>query len=234
MAIAIVSCEDINNWSWFLEQLKIMLEEDRALVFISDRHYGLITGVRRIFPTSSHSTCVYHMRKNLEAKLGGHRKRNWLVKLFLSCAEASSIHEFRNLMNLLRDNGGAIISDFLRDAPYEHWSNMFFPGKRYGELFSNVSESFNAWILQERHLPVTACLDGIRKKMMEMICRRREDSLNWTTRLCPVMENRLNALVLESGRLNASISGDFVYEVQDGNYNHRVDLYSRTCTCNRW
>ena len=71
----------------------------------------------------------------------------------------------------------------------------FFKGNRYGEYSSNVAESFNSWILEDRVMPITSCLDDIRVKVMEKMARRREESRLWTTKLCPVMEERLSKLV---------------------------------------
>ncbi|KAI5310980.1 hypothetical protein L3X38_030084 [Prunus dulcis] len=33
--------------------------------------------------------------------------------------------------------------------PKENWSNAFYPGKKYGEMCSNLAECFNSWILIE-------------------------------------------------------------------------------------
>ncbi|KAI3992544.1 hypothetical protein MKX01_022635, partial [Papaver californicum] len=55
---------------------------------------------------------------------------------------------------------------------YAHWSNAYFEGCRYGEVASSVAESFNSWIKGEKRMPVSALVDTIRVKMMQMISNR--------------------------------------------------------------
>ncbi|CAL8075059.1 unnamed protein product [Prunus armeniaca] len=63
-------------------------------------------------------------------------------------------------MRTLEDEGGAVIREFLKNLPKEHWSAAYFP------------ESFNAWIVDQRYLPIYQLLDGIRVKIMEMNAHR--------------------------------------------------------------
>ncbi|KAM1158147.1 hypothetical protein FF1_028677 [Malus domestica] len=90
-------------------------------------------------------------------------------------------------------------------------------------MWSNVAESFNSWICEERSLPIYQLVDGIRVKMMEMNSERFRAAHNWNTFLCPDMEERLNQ-VLEVGRhweIMAAIIKD------DGNpYDYVEDFFT--------
>jgi len=121
----------------------------------------------------------------------------------------------------------------LKDKPFDKWADFFFRGKRYGEYSSNVAESFNSWILEERALPITSCLDGIRIKIMEQMAKRREESRLWTTFLCPTMENRLKVLVKEGFGWDVLRVSQHLFEVRSP-ISHRVDLKDWTCSCNQW
>ncbi|KAL7194783.1 hypothetical protein ACSBR1_035090 [Camellia fascicularis] len=46
-------------------------------------------------------------------------------------------------------------------------------GRRYGEMCSNVAESFNSWVREARNLPITNMVDSIRAKLMQQIAKRR-------------------------------------------------------------
>ncbi|KAM7496773.1 hypothetical protein LguiA_021187 [Lonicera macranthoides] len=70
-------------------------------------------------------------------------------------------------------------------------------GKRYGEINSNVAESFNAWIKDTRHFPITKMIDVIRVKLMKTFAERAEDAKKWNTVLCPKMDKKLQEAVKE-------------------------------------
>ncbi|KAF7146628.1 hypothetical protein RHSIM_Rhsim04G0107600 [Rhododendron simsii] len=69
------------------------------------------------------------------------------------------------------------LKEYYRELPNELWSNVFFPGQRYGAMSSSLAECFNSWILKERELPVVDMVDRIRKKMMKSMCLRRERAM---------------------------------------------------------
>jgi len=133
---------------------------------------------------------------------------------------------------MFKEIGGVDADYFLRDKPYDHWMDLFFKGKRYGEYCSNIAESFNSWILKDKVMPIISCLDGIRVKVMEQMARRREQCCLWTMVLCPVMEERLSKLVDDGFGWDVFKSSQFVFEVKSPK-SHVVDLQNRSCICNQ-
>ncbi|KAI3875384.1 hypothetical protein MKW98_000061 [Papaver atlanticum] len=98
-----------------------------------------------------------------------------------------------------------------RQGP-EHWSNAFFKGCRWGEVASSVAESFNSWIKDLKNMPVSALVNTIRRKMMEMISEQLTDEGNsWT--VYP--------------------AGDLLFEVV-ADHGYEVNLETKYCSCNRW
>lgn len=233
LAMGIVSHENESNWSWFLSHLKEMLNEDRSLVFMSDRHWGLLLGVPKVFPSSYHSYCLLHMEQNIGSVVKAAKGDSSVVELFKLCARASNMYDFERYLSKFKNIGGMAAENFLQDKPFDHWADLFFQGKRYGEYTSNVAESFNSWILEDRVMPITSCLDGIRVKVMEQMARRREECRLWTTTLCPVMEERLSKLVDVGFGWDVYKSSDFVFEVKSPK-SHFVDLENHLCSCNQW
>ena len=188
-----MSGEDEDNWIWFCEQLKEFLHDDsRRFVFISDRHPGILVAIPKVFPNSVHGSCFYHLTNNLKVALKSHfskTNKRLLLDTFARLAYAYNLTDFNAALKNLRDVGGLIVSNFLNGIPFEKFTNVFFPCCRYGEMSSNCSESFNKWILEERHLPITACMDRIRLKLMKLMSDRREVASTWNSVLCPVIES---------------------------------------------
>ncbi|CAL8169562.1 unnamed protein product [Prunus armeniaca] len=203
LAFAVVDSENEENWTWFLQNLaEIVNPQGRTIAFISDRNKGLLEALPFVFPHSLHAFCFHHLKHNVLARYPsslGKTYRDWIVHLFGKCAYAPTEDAFEMHMRTLKEEGGAVIREFLKNLPKENWSAAYFPGKKYGEMCSNVAESFNAWIVDQRHLPIYQLIDGIRIKIMEMIAQRRRIAEEWNTCLCPEMETRLEEL-LDNGR----------------------------------
>ncbi|KAM2557306.1 hypothetical protein TB2_014438 [Malus domestica] len=118
----------------------------------------------------------------------------------MMCAYAPTPEAFDVHLRVLKDEDGSIMRTFLDSLLKENWSNASFEGaSMYGEMWSNVAESFNSWICEERSLPIYQLVDCIRVKMMEMNKEWFRATHNWNTFLCPEMEERFNQ-VLEVGR----------------------------------
>ena len=70
--------------------------------------------------------------------------------------------EFDDTVNELQATSPEAYHWLIYKSDMAHWSNYLFRGQRWGEMYSNVAESFNAWIKEARHLPVTKMVDSIR------------------------------------------------------------------------
>ncbi|KAI8553517.1 hypothetical protein RHMOL_Rhmol05G0022300 [Rhododendron molle] len=163
LCIGVADSESNENWLWFMEKLRGILDGDtRSIVFVSDRNAGIKAAVPRVFPSGFHGYCLYHLKNNLRGRLTGGRNKykERVIGLFSLCAYAPNEMKFNEEMARLKKAGGeSRITNFLADLPYEHWANAFFPGQRYGEMWSNLAECFNSWIENERHLPITQLVD---------------------------------------------------------------------------
>ncbi|KAF9609928.1 hypothetical protein IFM89_019331 [Coptis chinensis] len=103
----------------------------------------------------------------------------------------------------------------------------------FGEMCSNIAESFNSWIGKERYMPITSMLDTIRVKIMDMMTRRREKCNKWKSMMCPKMEKRLVERIQLGRTWKVTKSADDVFEVHSDNI-HCVDLKRFFCSCNVW
>ncbi|XP_058217543.1 uncharacterized protein LOC131328640 [Rhododendron vialii] len=197
LCFGVVYSENNDNWLWFMEKLHGILDEDRRVfVFISDRHRGIKEGIAKVFPSSFHAYCLYHLKGNLRTALASTnvKYKESLIRVFSKCAYAPTVAKFNQHMGNLLKHGGAAVVHFLSELPNERWANVFFPGQRYGTMSSSLAECFNSWILKERELPVVDMVDRIRKKVMKSMCLRRERTSKLDQVICPYGESRLEKL----------------------------------------
>ncbi|KAG5524298.1 hypothetical protein RHGRI_031088 [Rhododendron griersonianum] len=235
ICFAIVDAETNVSWSWFLGKLRDILSNERDIVFFSDRNDGICSGIANIFPRSPHSYCLYHLKMNLRHALSGLKGgfKEHLVSLFSMCAHAPNEKMFDDLIADLKSQGKGRVITFLSRLPKEHWACAFFPGKRYGEMCSNLAECFNNWIQEERHLPVTQLVDRIRVKMMENIAKRSQVAAKWNFFICPNMNKELENSFHVSKSWNVKRSTTDVFEVLS-DPSVMVNLSNQTCSCFDW
>ncbi|MQL75966.1 hypothetical protein Taro_008335 [Colocasia esculenta] len=126
--------------------------------------------------------------------------------------------------------------DWILRNDVEHWANTQFPGEMYmchfdsmyAQMYSNLAESFNAWIKPARGLPILQMVETIRRQIMEMGGRRRIEAANWETTLCPNIE-KVFAMIMFNARQNSVIPSDGrLFEVVNGNKTYV------TCSCHKW
>ena len=232
LAFAIVGAEDTANWVWFLSELRKAVGVDRKITFISDRHPGLVEGVRTVFEGHYHGFCMFHLKMNLRDKLRGmnQKLRERLVYKFCECAYAPNAEKFAMKLDEFMSEGGQRVRNFISDLPPQHWCNLYFIGQRYGEMCSNVAESWNKKIKEARHLPITNLIDKIRIQIMTDMADRKREAASWADVLCPLIEKPIQVALGEGSTWNISISDNNCSEV----HCHQsvfVNTALRLCSC---
>lgn len=239
LAYGVVSSENEANWKWFLDNLKKVLSPLRPkLTFVSDRGIELVTQIPIVFPEAFHGWCYWHMECNINTCLPKSCKvyNKYVLGLFKKCAYASTHKEFSENWDKMRKVQNHKLQDYLSRAPLDKWASFFFKGRRYGRLCSNIAESFNGSVVEEREKPIAIMVDEIRVKLMDQMCKRREDSANlmkWRQTLCPEYEALLHDNKMHGCNYQVTKSSEYVFEVH-ASLTQTVDLKRRTCSCNRW
>ncbi|XP_028070439.1 uncharacterized protein LOC114272923 [Camellia sinensis] len=103
-------------------------------------------------------------------------------------------------------------------------------GQRYGEMTSNVDESFNNWIKEERNLPITKLVDTIRNQIMCQMSERRDIANKWNEIICPTFETNLQDSFNSNRSWNVSKANDDVFEVHSF-LSVTVDVGRCVCSC---
>ncbi|XP_028054812.1 uncharacterized protein LOC114259017 [Camellia sinensis] len=96
VAFAIVDSENAANWAWFLQNLANVVDRDRNLTFVSDRHVGIIESLPTIFQSAHHAFCMQHLQRNLKDNMKYVNKlyRIGLVSKLRECAYAPTVADF--------------------------------------------------------------------------------------------------------------------------------------------
>ncbi|RVW39227.1 hypothetical protein CK203_112427 [Vitis vinifera] len=66
LALGVVSSENYEDWYWFLDKLKGVLD-GKEVVIISDRHQGILRSVSKLFGTGNHAYCYRHVKENFSS-----------------------------------------------------------------------------------------------------------------------------------------------------------------------
>ncbi|XP_038702601.1 uncharacterized protein LOC119999156 [Tripterygium wilfordii] len=198
LAFAVVDAENLVNWLWFLEQLRIV-----------------------------------NLRDKFSRGAFSNKQRERMVWLFRECAHAPSVSILNDNLMKLKNEGGVIVDNFLADLPLKCWTNAYSVGCQYGEMYSNAAESFNAWILDCRDLPITQMVDKIRVKLMDWFYERNTESGSWSRVLCPKMVEKLQKYVDECRPWIIHRASDSKFEVVS-DPPHGVDISSCKCSCGMW
>ncbi|XP_028121256.1 uncharacterized protein LOC114318534 [Camellia sinensis] len=227
--------ENQDNWRWFLEHLSTIVSLERDIIFVSDRNLRLVEVLSKVFPMAFHAYCLYHLKMYLGHHLRGMflGLKEKLITLFGKCAYAPTEEAFHQCLVELKIEGGSKVEKFLDDIPYDHWSNVYFQGQCFGEMWSTVAESFNSWIREECHLPITKLIDSVRIKLMRKITKRMELVNKWNDVICPQMESKLHDAFNTSRPWIVSSSGNDVYEVHS-HPSVSVDISRRICSYGEW
>ncbi|KAK9286912.1 hypothetical protein L1049_015319 [Liquidambar formosana] len=163
-AFGVVLGETERNWLWFLMNLRTILDGVVNLTIISDRHVGLVDSVTKVFPECYHAFCVRHIVANLLGSLGSSIKseaKKVIKGLVYAAAGSTRIEAFNHYLDEIKSISKEA-NAWVRDSEPFRWAEVYATGNRYGNLTTNVAESFNSWILEARNLPIIP---------MSLICR---------------------------------------------------------------
>jgi hypothetical protein len=79
---------------------------------------------------------------------------------------------------------------WLCDIDSKHWPrHKFSPNAKTHLVVNNISEPYNAWILEAREEPICTIVKHIRTKLMESISKKRDVADTWV--IAPSYKKRL-------------------------------------------
>ncbi|XP_026430916.1 uncharacterized protein LOC113328037 [Papaver somniferum] len=196
LAYGIVSAETVENWHWFLKKLESIL------------------GPR-------------HLKNNVRSKTNKKKGEHCAAMgLFKECFYSSTHEGFDQGMQKLKDMGCDGLHKFLSEIPVECWSNAHWLGCHYGDMCSNIAESFNSWINETKGMPIATLVNWIRLKIMEQMSTRKRKWATYKGFICPRLEKKVLAFIRAGVQWRITKSGDMEWEVFDGKHTHAVNIAS--------
>ncbi|XP_031382149.1 uncharacterized protein LOC116196530 isoform X1 [Punica granatum] len=122
---------------------------------------------------------------------------------------------------------------WLQQYPPSSWALVYFEGKRFGQMYSNIEE-FNKWILKARELPIIQVIEQIHHKLMEEFQDRRLKSNSWFSILAPSAEKRMLEAIAHASTYQVLRSDEVEFEVLSHERSNIVNIDSRSCSCRDW
>ena len=152
-----------------------------------------------------HRYCVKHIYNNFKIDHKGLELKDALWR----CAAATTVREFERCMQYIRDLDEKAYEYLAKIEPTQWIRSQFTPRALTDCLVNNLSESFNAMILEFRDKPILAMLEWIRIKLMTRIYTKKEGIQKYAGKLCPNIQDRLEKLKVESKPFSATPSWQF-------------------------
>ena len=195
--------------------------------------FTFIYGVTKVFPVIPHGYCMRHLEENFKKF-----KHPDLTKLLWTAARAITQEEYDTALENVTKINGQAVPWLLEHAKRKYWAELYFSGRRYGHLTSNIAESFNSCILEAREKPILPMLETIRHHLMDWYTDRPRSESTTQGLLVKNVANSIQKLANDRARryrFHTNIL-DVSYEVQSTETlkEYRVNLASRTCSCRAW
>jgi hypothetical protein len=200
IAFALVESESADTWGWFLESLlPIVRRRKDRVALISDRHPGIISAVKNQqshFYKWVHRFCLRHIRSNFNERF----RSATLKKMVWDAGCQAQIHKYNSLMAKIKELSKDGYN-YLQKIPKEQWTLAYDEnGARYGQMTTNLSESFNGVLKGIRSFPVAALAESTWYKIVGYFAGRREQPDQWgTSEFTPSIAARIAELEQYSG-----------------------------------
>lgn len=232
VAVGVVSIENEDNWSWFLQFVLSHLKLQPAFI-ISDRDKGLLPALKAVCPSIPHFYCFRHVLENFNKKF----KSKVLKNLAWRLARAATTQAFNSAINAI-DFIDKNATQWLLDVGKEKWSTLFSTVPRFGVLTSNHVESVNGALKNIRRLPILDCLMAIERYIGSKFCENAKKWCQWRslTQSCTKrIDSTFNRYIMTMTAL-ANTENTFVVAYRgalgDVPAEFSVNLSPPSCSCN--
>ncbi|KAL6320887.1 hypothetical protein AAG906_010696 [Vitis piasezkii] len=203
IAFGVVSSENYEDWLWFLQKLKDILQ-DKEVVIISDRHQAILRSVSQLFGVENHAYCYRHVKENFSSYVTKHSMKGKKCKMDAL---------------LLLDTYARLDDDYVSTT----LAMSKFAKKRWDKMTTNLVESFNAWLREERHYTI-----------FNLVMTHMDKFVHLASPIGLKTEEKLLENIIKSGSFPVYPYVGGVFKVFNMKVYVDVNLRERTCTCKAW
>ncbi|TYK22587.1 uncharacterized protein E5676_scaffold195G00040 [Cucumis melo var. makuwa] len=229
LPFAVVDSENDLSWSWFFRNLKAVFGEHNEMLIVSDAYKSIENGFNAVYEIAEHGLCAFHLLKNLKKN----HKSLPMEDSFNKCARTYTLLEFEYYMRQLEQLSPSMRHE-LEAVGRHKWARAFFKRKRYQVITTNISESMNSTLKEQRELPVIGLLESIRSLIQKWFYERR---IKWSfqrTQLSIYAEDLIRESLAQSHSMNIYPVDQHEFEVHHRKEQFVVNILNRTCSCRQW
>ncbi|WJZ96735.1 hypothetical protein VitviT2T_015388 [Vitis vinifera] len=237
LALGVVGSENYEDWYWFLEKLKGILDGQEVII-ISDRHQGILRSVSELFGVENHAYCYRHVKENFSSFFnrqnirGKKGKKDALLLLNNTAYARLDIDYNEAFEKLVRFNGD--LARWVAENSPEHWAMSKFLKKRWDKMTTNIAKSFNAWLREERHQTIYTLLMMHMDKLVAMLDTHMRGTDKWKSVVGPKTEEKLMSNITRSAPIIVMPYLGGTFKVFTGDVYLVVDMQQHKCTCLTW
>ncbi|XP_074338078.1 uncharacterized protein LOC141675268 [Apium graveolens] len=232
IAYGVVESENTESWKWFTELLSedLSLGDGFGYTIISDQQKGLDNALKELLPRVEHRYCARHLYSNFRKRFSSLALKRAFWNACMSPYPAAHARAMKELQRLSKP-----AHEHLHKLDPKVWTKSHFSTFcKADNVENNMSESFNAWIIHERYMPLLTMMQEIHFKLLTRIRLNRDAMIRSDAQLCPRIKRKLDILVTESRNWRASWNGATRYSVKHGTKVVTVDLDAKSCDCRRY
>ncbi|XP_016576468.2 uncharacterized protein LOC107874111 [Capsicum annuum] len=212
IAFCVVDKENDASWTFFFQKLKSIIEHEPDLRVISDRHISIANAFSRVYSRAYHELCIRHLAKNLRAY---------------------TIDEFSEHITELKNNSPKAAHVLENVFGFEKWSRAHFPGNRYDVMTTNITESLNSVLTDEREYPVSYVFNSIGRKFGEKFRERHAFVAGQNNKFVPnaeriIRDNKIASNSLYVTNVNEGLNQ---FTVFGNDVTAKVNLLEKSCSC---
>ncbi|XP_010275271.1 PREDICTED: uncharacterized protein LOC104610383 isoform X1 [Nelumbo nucifera] len=237
VAFAVVESGSLENWRWFFRNVKVALDDNRDIIFVSERTGDIVKAVEEIYGSVPHARCYHHLTEGFKMMLKclhlSPPVQDVLKMLLDKIAYAKTRLDFDDALGKMRSISEEAYDWVLKNEPV-HWANSLFPGKRYDQFSVNIAGSYGAWIPEAQELSIIELINLICKNITDIMVGRQANCAAWKFPVGGTIEELLKKNISKSEGLHFRCSSAFRFEVFGILINYCVDLHQRTCSCREW
>ncbi|XP_049403704.1 uncharacterized protein LOC125867305 [Solanum stenotomum] len=209
IAFCVVDKENDASWTFFFEKLKEIVVDEPDLY------------------------CMRHLGENLRVN---HNYGDYLY-LCYNAAKIYSLEEFDNHFVEFKNKCPAVTIVLEYDIGFEKWSRAYFHGNRYDMMTTNIAESLNAMLVDEREYPVASIFNSIAKRFGELFRERHAYILkSMGNQMVPYAKKITRNKMIEGDSLYVEnvIGDDNQFTMFGAGVTAYVDLLEKSCSCTEY